>query len=339
MGPVKVLRLLLALTLCWLALASESRADMVNNRAWEKLKYPSVIQDENGPQPIEGQLENLIAYGECASGRKVWTSFDPDGLWTTQQYRDDEVQADKDYKRDKAALLANPNGLTASQQADKLYALSLARDNRVEEDDVGMYRMAYYAKWGEAHGLGHINYLLLDDDKGNTPDKRSPGGKLYDNIEEAWTLAACTGATGAAMTAELAGMGLSRVGAPRAVEETPPAAQSPTPKSFTPKSSGTNFAAGGAAQMTRLVEGDARLVIMKDGKIIAEESADAMLSHGRFASQVGALSADGTVKAGYWVGTIGKMKGEIFALSSQSLYGTTIRGAAEATAVAKQAFK
>jgi len=53
---------------------------MVNNHVGEKFAYPSVIQDENPWQAADGQWENGLAYGESASGHKVWTKFDPLGL-------------------------------------------------------------------------------------------------------------------------------------------------------------------------------------------------------------------------------------------------------------------
>jgi hypothetical protein len=78
---VKALRFLLALTLCWLACASESRAYMVENRVWEKSGYQPVSTGENELQTLERYQENCPAYGELASGQQVWTKFDPEGLF------------------------------------------------------------------------------------------------------------------------------------------------------------------------------------------------------------------------------------------------------------------
>ena len=179
---------------------------MVNNHVGEKLAYPSVIQASDEPQVLAWQRENWLAYGETASGHKVWTKFDPLGLTTGQEYVDDATDAVQTYKRTSQALAVqfkkNPN----FNYREYLNDAMAARDNRLQADREGLGNLVEYAQWGEAHDYGHINPLFLDDDNNRTRSNRSAGGKLFDQIENTALLEQNTYAFNGAMSGSAAGM-------------------------------------------------------------------------------------------------------------------------------------
>jgi RHS repeat-associated protein len=70
----------------------------------------------------------------------------------------------------------------------------------------------------------------------------------------------------------------------------------------------------------RLADGEARLILTRDGQLVASESMDAMLTHMDFARQQGALNSDGSLQAGYWIGTVVREGGTTLAFNSQTFY-------------------
>jgi RHS repeat-associated protein len=85
-------------------------------------------------------------------------------------------------------------------------------------------------------------------------------------------------------------------------------------------------AAGGATSATtiNLAEGEAALVLTQNGNLVAQQPVGSMLSHAEFASQYGALASDGSLAPGYWVGTIGKVNGQVVAMNSMTFYGNQL---------------
>ncbi len=76
-----------------------------------------------------------------------------------------------------------------------------------------------------------------------------------------------------------------------------------------------------------LGEGEASLVVMKDGQVVAQQPVGSMLTHAEFAAQNGALAADGTLAPGYWIGTAGKVNGQVVAMNSMTFYGNQLPNA------------
>lgn len=72
-----------------------------------------------------------------------------------------------------------------------------------------------------------------------------------------------------------------------------------------------------AAVKTFIPEGEMLLVVVKDGKVIAQ-TADYMLSHQRLLERALGTSV---LSEGVWVGTVGKLGGRINFLNSQTFYG------------------
>jgi RHS repeat-associated protein len=76
-----------------------------------------------------------------------------------------------------------------------------------------------------------------------------------------------------------------------------------------------------------LAEGEASLVLMKDGQLVAKQAVGSMLTHAEFAAQNGAVAADGSLAQGYWIGTVGKVNGQVVALNSSTFYGNQLPSA------------
>ncbi len=138
-----------------------------------------------------------------------FTYFDAEGLMTGQEYVNDAGDAEQTYQQKSQALAAQFKANHNTNYRELLNDAMAERDNRVQTDRDGLTNLVEYAQFGEAHGYGHINPLLLDDEKDRTRSNRSAGGKLFDNIENAafrdemvhataWTLATA----GAGMVAE-----------------------------------------------------------------------------------------------------------------------------------------
>lgn len=72
----------------------------------------------------------------------------------------------------------------------------------------------------------------------------------------------------------------------------------------------------GSAMLLR--EGDTRLAVVRDGRLLVE-SADITLSHVEFVRR-----ALGTLPEGAWVGTIRKAGGVVMALNSRTFYGNQV---------------
>jgi hypothetical protein len=75
-------------------------------------------------------------------------------------------------------------------------------------------------------------------------------------------------------------------------------------------------AASAAAAKIAIPEGEALLVVVKDGKIL-KQTADIALSHARLVEQVFGTQA---LPEGAWVGTVGKHGGQIAALNSRTFF-------------------
>ena len=86
-----------------------------------------------------------------------------------------------------------------------------------------------------------------------------------------------------------------------------------------------------AGQMT-LNEGDAVLAVVQNGQIIAE--GDVGLSHSEFVART-----LGTLPQGAEVVTIGKVDGQIVAITSKSFYGVQVPASANAQTAAQAAFR
>ncbi len=69
---------------------------------------------------------------------------------------------------------------------------------------------------------------------------------------------------------------------------------------------------------TLLRDGDTRLAVVRDGRLVVE-TADVTLSHAEFVSR-----ALGTLPDGAWVGTIRKANGVVMALNSRTFYGNQV---------------
>jgi hypothetical protein len=67
-----------------------------------------------------------------------------------------------------------------------------------------------------------------------------------------------------------------------------------------------------------LREGDTRLAVVRDGRLLVESS-DITLSHAEFVRR-----ALGTLPEGAWVGTIRKAGGVVMALNSRTFYGNQV---------------
>jgi hypothetical protein len=77
-------------------------------------------------------------------------------------------------------------------------------------------------------------------------------------------------------------------------------------------------AAPAASSATLLRDGDTRLAVVRDGRLMVE-TADVTLSHAEFVSR-----ALGTLPEGAWVGTIRKANGVVMALNSRTFYGNQV---------------
>lgn len=73
--------------------------------------------------------------------------------------------------------------------------------------------------------------------------------------------------------------------------------------------------------MFSLAEGEASLVLMKDGHLLAQQPVASMLSHAEFAAQNDAVTAKGSLAPGYWVGTVANVNGNVLAMNSMTFYG------------------
>jgi len=76
-----------------------------------------------------------------------------------------------------------------------------------------------------------------------------------------------------------------------------------------------------------LAEGEASLVLMKNGQLVAQQPVASMLPHAEFAALNGAVVADGSLAPGFWVGTIGKVNGNVVAMNSMTFYGNQLPNA------------
>jgi hypothetical protein len=82
-----------------------------------------------------------------------------------------------------------------------------------------------------------------------------------------------------------------------------------------------------------LAEGDGSLVLMKDGQLVDQQPVTFMTTHADFATKNGAVLADGSLAPGYWIGTVGKVNGNIVALNSQTFYQNQMANAAATIAL------
>jgi hypothetical protein len=113
-----------------------------------------------------------------------------------------------------------------------------------------------------------------------------------------------------------AGVALALAAAPVAAEAAPLLAR--IAAWFT----GGTAAAGGAAKVaadsrTVIPEGNAVLAIVRNGKLVTQ-TADIMMSHARLVEKTFGSS---TLPSGTWVGTVGKIAGQINALNSNTIMG------------------
>jgi hypothetical protein len=82
-----------------------------------------------------------------------------------------------------------------------------------------------------------------------------------------------------------------------------------------------------------IAEGEASLVLIKDGQVAAQQPVGSLLSHAEFAAQNGAVASDGSLAAGYWVGTVGKVNGNVIGMNSMTFYGNQMPNAAATIAL------
>jgi hypothetical protein len=79
-----------------------------------------------------------------------------------------------------------------------------------------------------------------------------------------------------------------------------------------------------SATTINLAEGEAALVLTQNGQLVAQQPVGSMLSHAEFAAQNGALTANGSLAPGYWIGTVGKVNGQVAAMNSMTFYGNQL---------------
>ncbi|MCX6902459.1 MAG: hypothetical protein NTW03_03035 [Verrucomicrobia bacterium] len=92
------------------------------------------------------------------------------------------------------------------------------------------------------------------------------------------------------------------------------------------------------ASTVNLAEGEASLVLTRNGQLIAQQPVGSMLTHADFAAQNGAVTASGSLAPGYWVGTVGKVNGSIIGMNSMTFYGNQMPNA-NATAALRATFR
>ena len=86
-----------------------------------------------------------------------------------------------------------------------------------------------------------------------------------------------------------------------------------------------------------IAEGEAVLVLTKNGQMVAQQPVASMLTHADFAAQNGALTAKGALAPGYWVGTVGKVGNDVIAINSWTFYRNVMANA-DATLAARRVF-
>jgi hypothetical protein len=67
-----------------------------------------------------------------------------------------------------------------------------------------------------------------------------------------------------------------------------------------------------------LADNEAMLAIAQDGQVVA--TGDIMQSHQTFADTFGVLNPDGSLKSGFWVGTLVQSGNTVYPMNSQTIY-------------------